>query len=141
MSRSNLRAVPAPFALLKPTVAPTTIAAGTDAGDDPNGTDAMILLTRLNGDEIYLNPDLIERIEALSDTIVSLVDGKKYVATEAPRELISRIIAFRAAVLVAAEAEAADLDAHGAPTAWVPAPLAARPPARPLRLIEDTTSE
>jgi flagellar protein FlbD len=99
----------------------------------------MILLTRLNGDETYLNPDLIERIEALPDTIVSLVDGKKYVATEAPRELISRIIAFRAAVLVAAEAEA-DLDARGA-NGMGSNTFGGKAAARPLRLIEDTTSE
>jgi flagellar protein FlbD len=95
--------------------------------------DAMILLTRLNGDEIYLNPDLIERIETAPDTIVSLVDGKKYVAIEDPHELINRIVAFRAAVLVAAEAEAA---ASGTPS---PA-LGVKPP-RPLRLIDDHTSD
>jgi flagellar protein FlbD len=94
----------------------------------------MILLTRLNGDEIYLNPDLIERIEAAPDTIVSLVDGKKYVAVEEPHELINRIVAFRAAVLVAAEAEA---QAGGAHTGS----FGAVTPPRPLRLIEDTTSE
>jgi flagellar protein FlbD len=99
-----------------------------------NGTDAMILLTRLNGDEIYLNPDLIERIEALPDTIVSLVDGKKYVAVEGPHEIIDRIVAFRAAVLVAAEAEAA---AGGTAASS----FGAVAPPRPLRLIEDTASE
>jgi flagellar protein FlbD len=92
----------------------------------------MILLTRLNGDEIYLNPDLIERIEATPDTIVSLLDGKKYVAVEAPQEIISRIVAFRAAVLLAAEAEASS----GGPATNSFGTL--NPP-RPLRLIEDPT--
>jgi flagellar protein FlbD len=101
--------------------------------------DAMILLTRLNGDEIYLNPDLIERIEALPDTIVSLVDGKKYVASETPQELISRIVAFRAAVLVSAEAEAEAGGHHAGATAS--SSYGGLAPARPLRLIEDTTSE
>ena len=103
--------------------------------------DAMILLTRLNGDEIYLNPDLIERIEALPDTIVSLVDGKKYVASETPQELISRIVAFRAAVLVTAEAEAESESGgrHSGNTAS--SSYGGLAPARPLRLIEDTTSE
>jgi flagellar protein FlbD len=99
----------------------------------------MILLTRLNGDEIYLNPDLIERIEALPDTIVSLVDGKKYVASEDPRELISRIVAFRAAVLVAAEAEAAA--GPSANNGVASSSYGALTAPRPLRLIEDTTSE
>lgn len=95
----------------------------------------MILLTRLNGDEIYLNPDLIERIEATHDTIVSLVDGKKYVAVEEPHEIIERIVAFRAAVLAAAEAEAARA---GEP---ISGSFGALAPPRPLRLIEDTTTE
>ena len=98
----------------------------------------MILVTRLNGDEIYLNPDLIERIEALPDTIVSLVDGKKYVAAEEPRELISRIVAFRAAVLVTAEAEA---DAGRQPGTTAASSYGQLAPPRPLRLIEDNTSE
>jgi flagellar protein FlbD len=100
----------------------------------------MILLTRLNGDEIYLNPDLIERIEALPDTIVSLVDGKKYVAVEAPREIISRIVAFRAAVLVAAQAEA-EAEADGRSGGVASSTFGGRTAPRPLRLIEDTTSE
>lgn len=103
--------------------------------------DAMILLTRLNGDEIYLNPDLIERIEALPDTIVSLVDGKKYVASETPQELISRIVAFRAAVLVSAEAEAEAESDGRHPGSTASSSFGGLAPPRPLRLIEDTTSE
>jgi flagellar protein FlbD len=120
----------------------------------------MILLTRLNGNEIYLNPDLIERIEVTPDTIVSLVDGKKYVAVEEPREIIDRIVAFRAAVLVAAEAEAeanAGRPGGGDRTGRPGGERTGRPsggertgqgtkssfgaltPPRPLRLIDDTT--
>jgi flagellar protein FlbD len=99
----------------------------------------MILLTRLNGDEIYLNPDLIERIEATHDTIVSLVDGKKYVAVEEPHELINRIVAFRAAVLVAAEAEAHEHSARpsGGERKGATSSFGAVTPPRPLRLIDD----
>jgi uncharacterized protein YlzI (FlbEa/FlbD family) len=95
----------------------------------------MILITRLNGDEMYLNPDLIERIEATPDTVVSLVDGRKYVAVEPPPELIRRIVAFRASVLVTAETEAnasaaSRTNTYGAVTA-----------PRPLRLLEDTPGD
>jgi flagellar protein FlbD len=93
----------------------------------------MILLTRLNGDEIYLNPDLIERIEATADTVITLVDGRKYVATESPGELIQRVVAFRASVLVAAEAEAADAEP--------PATYGGRAVPRPLFLIEQHPSD
>jgi flagellar protein FlbD len=35
----------------------------------------MILLTRLNGSEVGVNADLIERVEATPDTVLSLIDG------------------------------------------------------------------
>ncbi len=39
----------------------------------------MILLSRLNGQQIALNADLIERAEATPDTVLTLVDGTKCV--------------------------------------------------------------
>ena len=45
----------------------------------------MITLTRLSGTVFALNSDLIERIDATPDTVITLVDGKKYVVTETPR--------------------------------------------------------
>ena len=89
----------------------------------------MILLTRLTGDEIYLNPDLIERIETTPETVVSLVDGRRYVVAEAPAELIRRIVAFRASVLVMAENESASAASAG-PQQQIPTP-------RALRLLDD----
>ncbi|MGN6600340.1 MAG: flagellar FlbD family protein [Actinomycetes bacterium] len=62
----------------------------------------MILLTRLNGPEFALNPDLIERAEATPDTVVTLVDGKKYVVAESVSELIELVRHHRASVLAMA---------------------------------------
>jgi len=59
----------------------------------------MILLRRLNNAVIGLNADLIERIDATPDTVITLVDGKKYVVAETPDEVVERIIEFRANVL------------------------------------------
>jgi flagellar protein FlbD len=103
----------------------------------------MILITRINGDEMYLNPDLIERMEATPDTVVSLVDGRKYVAVETPHELITRIVAFRASVLVAAETDYAALGPAGRPSTTDPRQSAygAVTAPRPLRLLEDTPGE
>jgi flagellar protein FlbD len=42
----------------------------------------MILLTRLSGSELALNADLIERIDSTPDTVITLVDGTKYVVAE-----------------------------------------------------------
>ena len=43
----------------------------------------MIMLTRLSGSAFVLNSDLIERLDSTPDTVVTLVDGKKYVVAEA----------------------------------------------------------
>ena len=53
----------------------------------------MILLSRLNGTELGLNPDLIERVETTPDTVITLIDGTKYVIAEASTEVVARIIA------------------------------------------------
>jgi len=62
----------------------------------------MILVTRLNGPQIAINADLIERAEATPDTILTLVDGTKYVVVEHVEEIIERVKHFRASVLVTA---------------------------------------
>lgn len=63
----------------------------------------MILLSRLNGPAFALNPDLIERAEATPDTIITLVDGTKYVITESLEELVDRVRESRASVIALAE--------------------------------------
>ena len=42
----------------------------------------MILVTRINGAVFALNPDLVERADCTPDTVVTLVDGTKYVIAE-----------------------------------------------------------
>lgn len=64
----------------------------------------MIILTRLNGSQVGLNPDLIERVEATGDTVVSLIDGTRYVVSESCAEIVDRVVEFRARVLAAADA-------------------------------------
>jgi flagellar protein FlbD len=66
------------------------------------------MLTRLNGAEFALNPDLIERAECTPDTVVTLVDGKKYVVTQSVAELVARVRDYRSSVL--AQAQALELD-------------------------------
>lgn len=55
----------------------------------------MIKLTRIDGTTFYLNPDLIEVLEATHDTHVMLTNGHKYVCAETPDLLIERIAEFR----------------------------------------------
>lgn len=55
----------------------------------------MILVTRRNGREIFLNAELIETVEATPDTVITLINQKKYLVQESPEELVARIIAYR----------------------------------------------
>lgn len=63
----------------------------------------MIQLTRLNNEVFALNTDLIERVDATPDTVLTLIDGTKYVVAEPLDEVIGKIVAFRARVVVAAD--------------------------------------
>lgn len=68
----------------------------------------MITLTRLSGSVFVLNADLIERIDATPDSVVTLVDGKKYVVAETLAEIIDEIRTYRAEV-IAVSAQLADV--------------------------------
>ena len=63
----------------------------------------MVQLTRLGGPVFALNPDLIERAEATPDTVVTLVNGSRYVIRESLEELAELISAYRAAVVAQAQ--------------------------------------
>ena len=62
----------------------------------------MIMLTRLNGPTFALNSDLIERAEATPDTVLTLIDGTKYVVREPVAEIVDRVRQFRASVVALA---------------------------------------
>jgi len=59
----------------------------------------MIELTRLNGEHMVVNSDLIRYAEASPDTVITLVTGDKIVVTESTQELIERVVAFRSRLL------------------------------------------
>lgn len=61
----------------------------------------MILVTRLNGPAMAINADLIQRAEATPDTVVTLVDGTKFVVAESVEEIIARFRDFQASVIAA----------------------------------------
>jgi len=93
------------------------------------GTDPVIHLTRLNGPGFALNPDLIQKAEATPDTVVTLVDGTKYVVAEPVEVLSERVLTHRASVVALAQ--------HLAVLAEEPEPveeyIATAVPLRPLR--------
>jgi len=59
----------------------------------------MIVVTKLNGSQFAINPDLIERITCNPDTTLVMVDGTKYIVTESLHEAIEKITHYRARVV------------------------------------------
>ena len=59
----------------------------------------MILVTRINGAVFALNPDLVERADCTPDTVVTLVDGTKYVIAESVPEFIDSVRHYRASLI------------------------------------------
>jgi len=50
-----------------------------------------------------VNPDLIQRIDSAPDTILTLIDGTKYIVAESMPEVIARIQEQRAQILARAQ--------------------------------------
>ncbi|HEY3308374.1 MAG TPA: flagellar FlbD family protein [Desulfuromonadaceae bacterium] len=59
----------------------------------------MIIVTRLDKQQMYLNPDQIVSIEETPDTVITLFNGNHFIVKERAQIIISRIIAFRARVI------------------------------------------
>lgn len=85
----------------------------------------MIIVSRLNGERFGINAEHIERIEETPDTVLTLVEGRKYIVRESLEEVIERVVAYRARVLR---------------VSYIPAePSDGTEP--PLRLVQDSASE
>lgn len=59
----------------------------------------MIELTRLNGNRLSINCDLIKYADSAPDTVLTLVTGEKLVVLEARGEVTKRILEYRASIL------------------------------------------
>jgi flagellar protein FlbD len=55
----------------------------------------MIELTRIKGEKFALNSDQIEMMEETPDTIITMLNGHKYLVREKVKDIISRIESFR----------------------------------------------
>ncbi|MFV0632959.1 flagellar FlbD family protein [Demequina sp.] len=58
----------------------------------------MIFLTRFHGDRFAVNPDLIQRIEATPDTVVTLIDGSKLLIAESLDDVSEIVLNHRASI-------------------------------------------
>lgn len=57
----------------------------------------MIMITRLNGTSVMVNPELIELIEHTPDTLITLTTGNKLNVLEPVDEVVRRILEYRRA--------------------------------------------
>ena len=55
----------------------------------------MITVTRLNDSKLVINSDLIEFVESIPDTIISLTTGKKIIVKESTSNIIQLVAEFR----------------------------------------------
>lgn len=51
----------------------------------------MIEITKMNGQKILLNPDLIEMVEETLDTVMTLTTGKKIIVKES-RQTVKNLV-------------------------------------------------
>jgi flagellar protein FlbD len=54
----------------------------------------MIKVTRLNGKEFVVNADLIQYVEEMPDTILTLLNHEKVVVKERADEIVRRVIEY-----------------------------------------------
>ena len=59
-------------------------------------------MTRLHGSTLAVNCDLIGRVESTPETVLTLVDGSRYVVRERVAEIVDRVRAVRASVVLLA---------------------------------------
>lgn len=59
----------------------------------------MITVTQLNGQEVLVNPELIERVEGGPETVVVLTNGHRYIVSTPPEAIRDQVLAYRAEIL------------------------------------------
>lgn len=55
----------------------------------------MIDVHSINGELMYINPDMIETIRITPDTVLFLENGKRILVKDSPEEVIDNIVRFR----------------------------------------------
>lgn len=59
----------------------------------------MVQLTRLNNQKLVINSDLVKFLEQAPDTVITLINGEKFIVRESVEEVVRRIVGFRRSVL------------------------------------------
>ncbi len=55
----------------------------------------MVEVTKINGQKILVNPDLMETAEETPDTVISLTTGKKIIVKESRQEIKNLVKSYR----------------------------------------------
>lgn len=55
----------------------------------------MVEVTKLGGQKILVNPDLMETVEETPDTVISLTTGKKIIVKESRQEVKNLVKSYR----------------------------------------------
>lgn len=63
--------------------------------DNRQLTTLVIDLTRLNGERFVLNAELIQYVEALPDTYITLTTGERVVVQQSMQEVVSRAVDYQ----------------------------------------------
>ncbi|MDS1029533.1 flagellar FlbD family protein [Bacillota bacterium LX-D] len=58
----------------------------------------MITLTTLDKRKIYLNPHLIEQIESVPETVLTLTNGKKILICETPQIVAQKVAKYNRSI-------------------------------------------
>ena len=59
----------------------------------------MIMVTRFDGSRMLLNDEHIERIDITPDTVVTFMNGGRYLVRESVGEILEAVTAFRAGIV------------------------------------------
>jgi len=55
----------------------------------------LIWVTRLNGERLVINAELIETVEANPDTTITLLNGDRYIVKEPVEEIVEQVIEYK----------------------------------------------
>lgn len=72
----------------------------------------MIEVTRLNGNRMIVNSDLIKIAEASPDTMLTLIQGEKLIIRESCEEIVEKVLVYRAQLLSAVAERSKNADLH-----------------------------
>ena len=60
----------------------------------------MIEITKMNGQKVLINPDLIELVEETPDTVMTLTTGRKIIVKESRQEVKNLVKLYRRDIFV-----------------------------------------